>query len=179
MVTEFSGTLKSVTRSGLIVTRDDGTFMANGQATEPISRVEAFQPVNLKLVKKRFAQQFTPGVHNAPRAGKNTAVAKVRVVGAVMGLTETGIMVQADKVPVQATLAGDAKLTLNINNFSLAQKGDAAKVPGFYQPSKETLVKADSILINSARIYGEVDESKPKRKTRAEKAAKTEAATAE
>lgn len=206
MVTEFSGTLKSVTRNGLIVTREDGTdvtvmspdtptgiqfvadakpafltrgtlvrftgtFMANGQATQPISRVEAFQPVNLKLVKGHFAERFTPGVHKDRHGEKDAAVAKVSVVGALMGLTDTGIMVQAGKVPVQAPLASDAKLMLNVNNFSLAQAGDPVKVSGFYQPPNETLVKADSILINPTRVYGDVDNSKPKRKTRAEIAA--------
>lgn len=222
MVTEFSGTLKSVTRNGVMVTRDDGTdvtvmspdtptgirfvadakpafltrgtlvrfsgtFMANGQATEPISRVEAFQPVNPKLVKGHVAQQFIPGVHKDRHGEKDATVAKVIVVGALMGLTETGIMVQAGNVSVQAPLASDVKLMLNVNNFSLAQEGDPVKVSGFYQPPNETLVKAESILVNPTRVYGEADDGKPKRKTRAEilaeraaeKAAKADAAAIE
>ncbi len=181
---QFIANVKPAFLSKGAFVRFNGTFMANGQATEPIKRVEFFQPVSMKQLNGHQKERFTAGIHVDRHADDGSPIAKALVVGMLVGITDDAIMVQAGKVPLQVPLAADVKLVLNINNLSMVQEGDPVKVSGFYQPPNETLVKADTIMISPTRVYGDGDDAKPKRKTRAElaaeraaeKAAKTQSA---
>lgn len=144
-----------LTRGTLV--RFSGNFSPAGVPQAPISQVEVFQPITGR-VPGRLREQFTPGVY-AERHARNKPpqpVAKYDVVGTFMGLDASGIMsVQAGKLPVRVQLTPDTRLELRINNLAFAQEGDTVSVAGFYQPTDETKVKAERVMITTDRVYGE------------------------
>ena len=148
--------------------RFTGTFNQAGVAQAPIDKVEIFQPVSGKM-SGHFREKFTPGVHTdrRDRDAKNSPVAKVSVVGNVMGLDPSGLlMVQAGKIPVRAPLAPDVEFEIRLNNLNLAQEGDSVQVSGFYQPPDESKVKASKVTITTDRVYGEPSADQGRRKPR-------------
>lgn len=151
-----------------------GNFTANGAATAPITKITLFQPVNLRSLQGRAKQQFTPGIHADPGVDKRNppAVAKMTIVGALIGLTPNGVLaVQAGKTALQVPVNADTQLEVRYNNLNLALEGDRVVVAGFYQPPNENQVKAERITITTDRVYGEYkpDTKKKSRRKRGKK----------
>ncbi|MFG0264883.1 MAG: hypothetical protein ACF8AM_06970 [Rhodopirellula sp. JB055] len=157
-LTFIAKALPAYLRPGMLV-----RFQANlgpaGTPLEPVSKLELFAPVNVKLLKGREREKFQPGVHpsNPPQRGNaGPPTGPVTVVGNLMALNpQGGVALRAGNVPVQTMTSPDLELQLRVNNLSLAQPGDAVDVRGFYQPPDDTKVKAESIQITTDRVYGE------------------------
>ncbi|GAA5507111.1 hypothetical protein [Novipirellula caenicola] len=142
---------------GMLI-RFSGVFDGAGNPLSKIEKVEIFQPVPPQQLKGHQRDKFTPGVYGDPHANPQQRVEpqKYEVVGIPMGITPNGIlMTQAGKISVRCQLAEEAQFELRLNNLSLAQPGDPVSVSGFYQPSDETKVKAETITITTDRVYGE------------------------
>ena len=147
-----------------------GTFNpVNGMAVSPINKVELFQPVS-GAMPGRIREQYLPGVYPQQQNENQQGFAgpvRCRVVGGVMGIHDNGNMVvQAGSRPLQIPLSPDVTFEIRFNNLTLAQEGDTVSVSGFYQPSNETLVKAERITVTSEKVFGEPTESIPKRGSR-------------
>ena len=167
---QFVATAKPAFLKRGTMVRFDGTFNQAGVPMSPVKSVEVFQPITGK-VPGHSRQNFIPGVHADRRAANQPpqAVAKYKVVGALMGLDASGIMmVQAGGRPVRVQLAPDATFEIRFNTLTLAQEGDPVSVAGFYQPPDETKVKAERVTITTDRVYGEpvADTRTSRRRTR-------------
>ena len=142
----------------------------NGAPLEPVSKLELFAPVNVKLLKGRERENYQPGVHPSKppqRGNAGPPTGPVTVVGNLMALTPQGVALRAGNIPVQTMTSPD--LQIRVNNLSLAQPGDAVQVRGFYQPPDETKVKAESIQITTDRVYGETPPPNERRSRRSKR----------
>jgi hypothetical protein len=144
----------------------------NGAPLEPVSKLELFAPVNVKLLKGRERENYQPGVHPSKppqRGNAGPPTGPVTVVGNLMALTPQGVALRAGNIPVQTMTSPDLELQIRVNNLSLAQPGDAVQVRGFYQPPDETKVKAESIQITTDRVYGETPPPNERRSRRSKR----------
>ena len=138
--------------------RFTGMFQPNGVPTEPITKVEIFQPIQTQKVAGHNRDKFVPGVYSANRHAPKqpAAVGKYSVVGGVLGMNNAGVMmVQAGDKRVQVQLAQTVVFEVRYNNLTLAKEGDIVNVAGFYQPPDDTKVKADRVTVSTDRVYGE------------------------
>ncbi|KLU06646.1 putative transmembrane protein [Rhodopirellula islandica] len=183
-LTFIAKALPAYLRPGMLV-RFQANLGPTGAPLEPVSKLELFAPVNVKLLKGREREKFQPGVHpsNPPQRGNaGPPTGPVTVVGNLMALNpQGGVALRAGNVPVQTMTSPDLELQLRVNNLSLAQPGDAVDVRGFYQPPDDTKVKAESIQITTDRVYGETPPPTERRSRRSKRGErdKDEAAEAE
>lgn len=151
-------------RPGMWV-RFRGTFNRAGVAQSPIAEVELIQPMQGKVPQNQ-RHRFVPGVHvddsSAQQANPSAepsggpAIANCDVVGSLTGIDQAGVMsVQAGRIPVLIPLVPTARFKIRFHDLSLAQPGDPVKVSGFYNPPDDTKVVADSITVQTDRVYGD------------------------
>ncbi|MCO8120446.1 hypothetical protein NHH03_01760 [Stieleria sp. TO1_6] len=158
---------------GMLV-RLTGNFGPGGVPLEPIAKITLFQQVDLRSIKGRAKDQFTPGIHGDPKPGNpnQPMTGKLTIVGSLIGVTPNGILaLQAGRMPIQVPVNADTELEVRYNNLSLAKEGDKVTVAGFYQAPNENQVKAERITVTTDRVYGEVQpgEQKNSRRKRGEK----------
>lgn len=140
-----SGTaLPSVLRSGMFV-RFTGKF-DKATATEPVTKLEIFEP----------SEDVDIGVFPEDPTDPNS---DVLVAGRVTAFKRGKLMMAAGRQKVQADVAEDAELTLQVSDYSLAQAGDEIRVRGkLFAPGK---IIGTQIDITLAEPLGE-----PEKKTR-------------
>jgi hypothetical protein len=86
------------------------------------------------------------------------------VVGYVSGVSKKAIFVEAGPVTIEVPADETTTIPVNLLDLSMAEVGDQVNASGFYLPGAETEIYAESINVTAAKMLGEEDEKKSKRK---------------
>jgi len=157
-------------RVGMLV-RVEATFGPNGQAVQPVDKVELFQAFQAAKLPPSARVKYLPGAYSLtetqPDAQGKTAgfqPGNYRIVGPIIGMGPEGIIVNAGPVRVPLPIAAEANWLIRNHDLSLATPGDIVKVTGFHQPPDETKIIASDVRVTVDRVYGEAGENDRTRK---------------
>lgn len=175
-------------KQGMLV-RFIGEFDPAGKCQAPIRRLEVFtfrpprpgDPVSQVGVFRLPAeapvlQAKDEAARPAPMPAPNTA--RFRIVGQLGGFKNGQIAVAAGSTMVQATLAADAEIVVDVADYSLAKPGDEIEIEGWYYPQIRNRVTANRVTIQSVQVMGAVVRGDQPAETPAKPGAATPAAPA-
>jgi hypothetical protein len=138
-----------------------GTFDRRGKAVAPLSQLTVFTPqanTQLGAVPEGGASgsanelfgEAKPQGRPKPKAQPDTY--NLAVVGRVAGLDDARIRVAAGAAVVEAELADQAVISVEMNNYALARPGDKVSVNGWYLQKGQGI--ANRLLVRAAQPLG-------------------------
>jgi hypothetical protein len=139
------------------------TFDQRGRATAPVSQLTVFTPnadtplgafpeSGLNTGTNELFADTKPTQETKPK--KPPEVVPLNVAGRLTGLERGKIRVAASNVTLEADLADDATIAVELNNYSLARMGDKISVNGWYVQKGHGL--ATVVLVRAAQPLGAV-----------------------
>jgi hypothetical protein len=160
-------------RPGIMV-RFTGEFDSKGKAQAPIDKLEAFtlrQPRQGEIPERVgvFREDaFGGGELFAGEGADGQSEGEVTsyvVIGQLRGLRDGEMFVAAGPALVRTPLAEDAKLSVDLADFSWVRVGDEAEIVGWYYPYLKGRAQATRLTIRSAKPIGFVPKEEPDKAT--------------
>lgn len=163
-------------RPGMFV-RFTGKFNRKAEALEPLGKLIVFTP-RAPEPMQREREVFDPAAAEAARGlfktdepmpqrkpvktarpakpAKPPEIVDVATSGAVVGMRSGKLQVRGAEGTFKFELKDDAELTLDINDYRLAQVGDKIDIEGWSYAADKTQVLANRVTIRLKETVGEV-----------------------
>lgn len=155
---------------GMLV-RFKNTFDRKGKPLGAVQQLEVISVRNdtkLGLIpESKFSGAAKGLFSNAEPETKKQAPAKTAaftVAGKLRTIKGGKMVVMAGRTAVQSNLADDAKISVDLADYSLASQGDKVQINGWRYASQKNRVVARQLSISSERKLGDEVESKKKTK---------------
>lgn len=113
-----------------------------------------------------FPDQETPGKNESfttpkvpaarKRASRTVPTTRCLVIGRLLGVKKGNLMVAAGRRVVEAPLAENAEVTVDVNDYRLARNGDKVEVEARYMPQRPGQAQGERLVITAAKPLGEV-----------------------
>jgi len=157
-------------RPGMIV-RFKNTFDRKGK---PLASVQQLEVISIRsdtklglIPESKFggpAKALFSNQEPEPKKQTPAKTAVFTVAGKLQAIKDGKIVVVAGQRAVRSELAENAKISVDLANYSLAGEGDSVEITGWYYEGQENRVYARQLTISSKRQLGDEDESKKKLK---------------
>ena len=170
---------KNWLRPGMLV-RFKNTFDVKGKPLAAVDRIEVISrraDTKLGLIPdSKFGGSGLFSDDEEPQKKKAPQAASFTVAGTLRGIKGGTMLVAAGRTVVHSRLAEDAKVSVDVSDYSLARDGDSVDLSGWHYAGQKNRVFARSLKISSTRkLSGAADEkAKSKNKQKDGKEEKTD-----